>query len=130
MRLVSLLALAAVLTTAGCDSGQPDTCGGGTEVQKTDVVVGTGSATATVNSTVTVRYVGTLENGSEFDSNEAATFSLARTIAGFRQGVAGMKIGGRRTITIPPNLAYGPVEQEDIPSCSTLIFDVTLLDVR
>ena len=129
MRLVSL-ALALALAASGCSSTDPTTCDGGAEVQKVDVTVGTGSAVATVNSTVTVRYVGTLANGTEFDSNDAATFSLGRTIPGFRLGIAGMKIGGRRTITVPPNLGYGPTAREGIPSCSTLIFDVTLLDIR
>ena len=95
-----------------------------------DVTVGTGSAVATVNSTVTVRYAGTLTNGTEFDSGQLNNFALRGSIAGFRLGIAGMKIGGRRTITVPPNLGYGPTAREGIPSCSTLIFDVTLLDIR
>ena len=131
MRLASLSILALALALTGCDSGEPTTCSDtSTEVQKADVTVGTGSATATVNSTVTVTYVGTLTDGTEFDSGRLDNFSLARTIPGFRLGVAGMKIGGRRTITVPPYLGYVAATRPGIPSCSTLIFDVTLLDVR
>ena len=127
----SILALAlAGPTLAGCGSNDPATCDPGGELVKTDVTVGTGSAVATVNSTVTVRYVGTLADGTVFDRNETATFNLGGTIPGFRLGIDGMKIGGRRTIVVPPNLGYGASPPSGIPPCATLTFDVTLLDVR
>ncbi|WP_224244756.1 FKBP-type peptidyl-prolyl cis-trans isomerase [Hyalangium gracile] len=101
-----------------------------------DMKVGTG-AEATAGKTVTVHYVGTLTNGSKFDSsrdrNEGFTFRLGagQVIQGWDKGVAGMKVGGVRKLTIPPEMGYGsrgfpPV----IPPNSTLIFEVELLDVK
>ena len=97
---------------------------------------GTG-AEATAGSTVTVHYVGTLTDGSKFDSSrdrgQGFTFRLGagQVIAGWDQGVAGMRIGELRRLTVPPQLAYGergfpPV----IPPQSTLVFEVELLSVR
>jgi FKBP-type peptidyl-prolyl cis-trans isomerase FkpA len=98
---------------------------------------GTG-AEAVAGKTVSVHYVGTLlSNGSKFDSSrdrgEPFTFQLGagQVIKGWDQGVAGMKIGGVRKLTIPHDLAYGergypPV----IPPRATLVFEVELLGVR
>jgi FKBP-type peptidyl-prolyl cis-trans isomerase len=94
-------------------------------------------AQAAAGNTVTVHYVGTLTNGSKFDSSrdrgQGFTFKLGagQVIAGWDQGVAGMRIGELRKLTIPPHLAYGergfpPV----IPPQSTLVFEVELLAVR
>ncbi|HEX5745239.1 MAG TPA: FKBP-type peptidyl-prolyl cis-trans isomerase [Archangium sp.] len=105
-------------------------------LQVDDVKVGTG-AEATPGKTVTVHYVGTLTNGSKFDSsrdrNQGFTFRLGagQVIQGWDKGVAGMKVGGVRKLTIPPDMGYGargfpPV----IPPNSTLVFEVELLDVR
>jgi FKBP-type peptidyl-prolyl cis-trans isomerase FkpA len=101
-----------------------------------DVKVGTGAA-ATPGKTVTVHYVGTLTNGSKFDSsrdrNQGFTFRLGagQVIQGWDKGVDGMKVGGVRKLTIPPEMGYGaggfpPV----IPPNSTLVFEVELLEVR
>lgn len=101
-----------------------------------DIKVGTG-AEARAGSSVTVHYVGTLTSGAKFDSsrdrNEGFSFRLGagQVIKGWDQGVAGMRVGGIRKLTIPPELGYGargfpPV----IPPNSTLIFEVELLDVR
>jgi peptidylprolyl isomerase len=92
---------------------------------------------ATSGKRVTVHYVGTLTDGSKFDSSrdrgEGFTFRLGagEVIKGWDQGVAGMKIGGLRKLTIPHQLAYGergypPV----IPPRATLVFEVELLEVR
>ncbi|MEY3219200.1 MAG: hypothetical protein RIT27_557 [Pseudomonadota bacterium] len=100
-----------------------------------DVVVGAG-AEAISGKRVTVHYVGTLTDGSKFDSSrdrgQGFTFNLGagQVIRGWDQGVAGMKIGGIRKLTIPPELGYGargfpPV----IPANSTLIFEIELLDI-
>ena len=132
IRSAARISLFALLLTglAACSSNNPVECAPGGGVDVTDVTLGTGSAVANVGSVVTVAYVGTLADGSEFDSNSGATFSLANTIPGFAIGIDGMKIGGRRTIVIPPNYGYGAFPPDGIPACATLTFDVTLLDVR
>ena len=101
-----------------------------------DVKLGTG-AEAVAGKTVTVHYVGTLENGSKFDSSrdrgEGFKFHLGagEVIKGWDEGVAGMKVGGQRTLTIPPEMGYGARGAGGvIPPNATLIFDVELLDVR
>ncbi len=104
-------------------------------LQIEEIQVGTG-AEAKPGHSVAVHYTGTLTNGSKFDSsrdrNESFDFKLGAgmVIKGWDQGVAGMKVGGRRKLTIPPELGYGaggypPV----IPPNSTLIFDIELLEV-
>ena len=105
-------------------------------LQVDDIKVGTG-AEATAGKMVTVHYVGTLTNGSKFDSSrdrgQGFSFPLGagHVIQGWDKGVAGMKVGGLRKLTIPPDMGYGargfpPV----IPPNSTLIFEVELLDVK
>jgi peptidylprolyl isomerase len=100
-----------------------------------DLKLGDG-ALATKGKHVKVHYVGTLTSGSKFDSsrdrNEGFEFTLGagQVIKGWDEGVAGMKVGGMRKLTIPPELGYGargfpPV----IPPNSTLIFEVELLEV-
>lgn len=105
-------------------------------LQKDDTKVGTGTE-AVAGKTVTVHYVGTLTDGKKFDSSrdrkEGFTFKLGagQVIKGWDQGVAGMKVGGVRKLTIPADMGYGargypPV----IPPNATLVFEVELLDVR
>ena len=105
------------------------------DLQIEDVKVGAGDE-AKSGQKVTVHYVGTLTNGSKFDSSRdrGAGFSFqlgaGQVIKGWDRGVAGMKVGGVRKLTIPPDLAYGdrgfpPV----IPPASTLVFEVELLGV-
>jgi len=105
-------------------------------LQIENVREGTG-AEAVAGKTVSVHYVGTLTNGSKFDSSRdrGAPFNFrlgaGEVIKGWDQGVAGMKVGGLRKLTIPSHLAYGdrgfsPV----IPPRSTLVFEVELLEVR
>jgi len=104
-------------------------------LQIEDLKVGTG-AEAIAGNQVTVHYVGTLTDGKKFDSSrdrgKGFSFKLGggQVIKGWDQGVAGMKVGGLRKLTIPPDLAYGdrgfpPV----IPPRSTLVFEVELLSV-
>jgi FKBP-type peptidyl-prolyl cis-trans isomerase FkpA len=102
-----------------------------------DVVVGTG-ATAENGDSVTVNYVGTLDDGMVFDSsyarNQPFTFTLGAgdVIKGWDLGVVGMKVGGKRGLTIPPELAYetSGVPQANIPPNATLHFTVELLSVQ
>ena len=105
-------------------------------LKKEDLVVGQG-AEAVAKKRVFVHYTGTLTNGNKFDSSrdrdEPFEFVLGagEVIKGWDEGVAGMKVGGRRMLTIPPEMGYGargypPV----IPPSATLVFDVELLDVK
>jgi FKBP-type peptidyl-prolyl cis-trans isomerase FkpA len=128
-------AIAALACGGGGDSGSsPSSSGTGTLVIE-DLTVGTGQVAATGN-TVTVHYVGTLLNGTKFDSsydrNQPYTFRLGvgAVIAGWDQGVVGMRVGGKRRLTIPPNLAYGNQANGPIPANSTLRFDIDLLNVQ
>ena len=114
-----------------------------TSLQVTDTKVGTG-AQATAGKQVTVHYTGWLydakaadRHGKKFDSSkdhgEPFSFKLGarQVISGWDQGVAGMKVGGARTLVIPSDLGYGSRGAGGvIPPNATLVFDVELLDVR
>jgi FKBP-type peptidyl-prolyl cis-trans isomerase FkpA len=124
-------------------------CGGNTEnnsvtqLIRQDDVVGTG-AEAQSGQVVTVHYTGWLfdqtrpdRKGNKFDSsrdrNEPFSFNLGagEVIRGWDEGVAGMKVGGRRTLTIPPDMGYGARGAGGgIPPNATLLFDVELLEVK
>lgn len=104
-------------------------------LQIEDIVVGDGEE-ATAGNTVTVHYTGWLTNGTKFDSSvdrgRPFQFPLGggRVIAGWDQGVAGMKVGGKRKLTIPPELGYGARGAGGvIPPNATLVFEVELLGV-
>jgi FKBP-type peptidyl-prolyl cis-trans isomerases 1 len=101
-----------------------------------DLVAGNGD-TATAGQTVSVHYTGWLTSGQKFDSsvdrNDPFEFRLGRgqVIAGWDQGVAGMQVGGRRKLTIPPELGYGSRGAGGvIPPNATLVFEVELLAVH
>jgi FKBP-type peptidyl-prolyl cis-trans isomerase FkpA len=103
----------------------------------TDLVVGTG-ATANTGNTITVAYGGWLYDtskpdgkGASFDSSSSFQFQLGgNVIAGWNQGVPGMKIGGTRRLLIPPTLAYGAQSPTPaIPANASLVFDITLKSI-
>jgi len=108
-----------------------------------DVVVGTG-ATPQRGQTMFVKYTGRLVDGTKFDSSydhpgqKPLEFELGgdRIIKGWNEGIATMKVGGKRKLTVPPSLGYGKVGNFDktgkqtIPPNATLMFDVELVDAR
>jgi FKBP-type peptidyl-prolyl cis-trans isomerase len=101
-----------------------------------DVVTGTGPV-AEPGQTAVVHYTGWLTDGTKFDSSrdrgQPFSFPLGggQVIAGWDEGVAGMKVGGRRKLVIPSELGYGPMGSPPvIPASATLVFDVELLDVK
>jgi len=134
------LLLCGVLTSCGGDNmGQSNI----TQLMKQDTKTGTG-AEAAPGRQVQVHYTGWLydegradHKGRKFDSsrdgNEPFSFRLGagQVISGWDQGVAGMRVGGQRTLTIPPDLGYGAQGAGGvIPPNATLVFDVELLDVK
>lgn len=107
-----------------------------TKLVTKDLITGTGKTVAS-GQTITVNYVGVLyKTGKEFDSSWktgqpfTTTLSTSSVIPGWVQGIAGMKVGGRRELIIPPSLGYGAAgSPPTIPPNSTLIFIVDLLSV-
>jgi FKBP-type peptidyl-prolyl cis-trans isomerase len=149
--LASLLAMVGTFTACGGNDNAPSSSSTAgetgvstiTTLQTTDVRVGTG-AEATTGKSVTVHYTGWLysqtaanHHGSQFDSsrdrNQPYTFVLGAgtVIRGWDQGVVGMKVGGQRTLTVPPSLGYGSNGYAGvIPGNATLVFDIELLGVQ
>lgn len=106
-----------------------------TELKMEDLNVGDG-AEAETGKMVSVHYTGTFLDGKKFDSSldrgQPFQFKLGagRVIKGWDQGVKGMKVGGKRKLTIPPDLGYGSRANGPIPANSTLLFEVELLGVN
>lgn len=122
-------------TNATVEQAQP-TPNPNAKVKIQDLKVGTGQ-TAKTGDTVEVNYVGTLTNGKKFDSsydrNQPFDFQLGagQVIKGWDEGIVGMKVGGKRRLTIPPELGYGPQgAPPTIPPNATLIFTVELLKIK
>lgn len=124
---------AAPVAAAASTPGAEQTTPGGTKY--VDLQVGNGDV-AEPGKTVVVHYTGTLTDGTKFDSsrdrNEPFQFQLGagNVIQGWEEGIAGMKVGGRRQLTIPPDQGYGSQDMGVIPPNSTLQFDVELLAVK
>jgi peptidylprolyl isomerase len=104
-------------------------------LQMQDLTIGNGQEVKS-GDTVTVNYLGTLTNGTKFDSsydrNQPFTtqIGVGQVIKGWDEGIVGMKVGGKRKLTIPPSLGYGAQDMGTIPPNSTLIFEVELLGVK
>jgi len=106
----------------------------GAQLKIEDLVVGSG-AEVHPHDVVTVHYTGTLLDGTKFDSSRDRNKPIetpipGNLIQGWNKGILGMKVGGRRKLTIPPSLGYGAQPQRGIPPNSTLVFDIELLDVK
>lgn len=131
----SILGGGTIMTTSGQPSNtQEVTTSSG--LKYVDQVIGTGEV-AVAGKTANVHYTGWLENGKKFDSSvdrgQPFSFPLGagRVIKGWDEGVQGMKVGGKRKLTIPSDLGYGSRGAGGvIPPNATLIFDVELLGVR
>lgn len=139
----SLLLAASLLLLAACNAPVPPPGGSVADLERIDTLAGTG-AVATSGSDVTVHYTGWLydekapqQRGLKFDSSvdrgQPFTFLLGagQVIRGWDDGVAGMKVGGKRTLLIPADLGYGSNGAGGvIPPGASLVFDVELLDVK
>lgn len=138
--IVIVLALAAsvigylIMKRSGKAGAEVTTASG---LKYTDVLEGSGPSPQ-IGQTVSVNYTGTLTNGKKFDSSydpgrQPLVFQLgtARIIQGWNEGIATMKVGGKRKLIVPPALAYGPGgKPPDIPGNATLVFDVELMSVK
>jgi len=134
-------ACAAVLSLTACGGGgsddNKDVISAPTALKTIDSVVGTGAEAAN-GKKLTVKYTGWLysttaadNKGNQFETS-TFTFTLGvdSVIAGWTQGIPGMKVGGKRTLHIPANLAYGKNGRGPIPPNTGLVFDVELLKVE
>ena len=137
---ITAMAIAAVLFIAlgtgggggRSSSGEVTTPSG---LRYIDEVVGTGQSPKP-GQNVTVQYTGTLQDGTKFDSSldsgQPYKFQIGagRVIEGWDEGIMTMKVGGKRRLIVPPNLAYGAVGRPKIPPNSTLFFEVELLGIN
>lgn len=136
-----LLAASLALSLSACGGGDDDTpsavVANPTALTKTDVTVGTG-AEATSGKTASVTYTGWLysatttdHKGTQFDAGSLSyVVGSTQLIAGFDQGVQGIKVGGKRTVLVPSNLAYGSAGSGKIPPNAGLVFEITLTAIK
>ncbi|MBI2621078.1 MAG: FKBP-type peptidyl-prolyl cis-trans isomerase [Candidatus Levybacteria bacterium] len=107
-----------------------------TQLQFQDTKVGSGSAQVEAGDTIAVHYIGAFLDGRSFDSSYERrepfelTVGAGQVIPGFEQGVVGMKLGGKRRILIPSNLAYGERGAGPIPPNTPIQFEVELLEIK
>ena len=141
VRCAALLALATAAALAAACGDSPTAPVNNAAYNQTDLFLGTG-ADAVIGRTVTVNYTGwfydadaTGNKGVQFDSSAGRgpfvfTLGAGQVIQGWEQGIAGMKVGGLRRLTIPPSLGYGPTRFGPIPPNATLLFEIELLAVQ
>ena len=130
------LSAVVIFSMVGCGSGTEEPTpptGGPTTLEVEDITVGTGE-TARNGDTLTVHYIGSFLDGRVFQSSYGAqpfTFRLGTgsVIAGWDQGIPGMRVGGKRRLTIPSSLAYGAAGQGPIPPNTPIRFEVELLSL-
>jgi FKBP-type peptidyl-prolyl cis-trans isomerase len=125
----SLIAKPATKPAAGAKVGEKVKTPSGLEITVTKEATHAGAIAGDV---VWVHYTGKLTNGQQFDSSVGKkpikiTLGKGEVIKGWDEGIVGMKVGEKRNLVIPPDLAYGPAGREGIPPNSTLIFDVELI---
>ena len=126
-----LVACCLILGFAACGE---DAVTGPTDITTEEITVGTG-ATAAVGDVVTLHYTLFLTNGtrieSSLDTNSPLIFQVGagRYLLAFERGVVGMRVGGKRRVTIPPSLAYGNQQNGPIPANSTLRFEIELVSI-
>lgn len=131
----ALVALVVWISQAPSGKNTPPNSSSTKQLTWQDIIVGQGKEAA-VGDSVRVDYVGTLQNGDKFDSSidrgQPFEFTLGsgQVIKGWDQGVKGMKVGGKRKLTIPPEFGYGNRPTGRIPANSTLIFEVDLLAIE
>ena len=128
-----IITLAILLITVSC-SKEKQTMSNGLVIE--DIKIGEGQEVEKFNI-VTVNYTGLLEDGTKFDSSLNPgrtpfrfTVGAGQVIQGWDQGLIGMKVGGKRKLTIPPELGYGSRDNGPIPANSTLIFEIDLLGIE
>lgn len=126
---------------AGCDEDPPTTPSDFATFSQVDLRVGTGDEAVT-GKVLTVNYTGWLYKGSEpdkkgvqFETSIGATplqftLGIGQVIAGWDQGIVGMRVGGVRRLVIPPSMAYGPIRNFAIPPNATLVFEVELVELQ
>tara|TARA_Y100001936_G_scaffold242858_1_gene280814 strand:- start:547 stop:945 length:399 start_codon:yes stop_codon:yes gene_type:complete len=128
-----IITLAILLITVSC-SKEKQTMSNGLVIE--DIKIGDGQEVEKFNI-VTVNYTGLLEDGTKFDSSLNPgrtpfrfTVGAGQVIKGWDEGLIGMKVGGKRKLTIPPDLGYGSRDNGPIPANSTLIFEIDLLGIE
>jgi len=139
LRGLSVLVVSTFVLSGGC--GSNITAPSSAPYSQTELHIGSGTEAA-AGTIVTVNYTGWLydrsktdNKGIQFDSSASSgpfafTLGLGQVIAGWDQGVPGMKVGGIRRLVIPPSLAYGAARYGPIPPDATLVFDIELVDVQ
>jgi len=122
-----------VVALAGCGRKTSPRKVGGVLIE--DLKVG-GGATATAGKQVSAHYTGRFPDGKKFDSSYDARVPIdfelgtGKVIKGWDIGLEGMRVGGKRKLTIPPELAYGALGNGPVPPNATLVFDVELIAVK